>query len=90
VTLYAANRFPLHSFSVCVDTDEITLLTAADLLCAGSLTPAFAATNDDDRGLRLWMKDRLAYQETSDTAPDKDQPLLQDPLSLSLEGKPTA
>ena len=56
-------------------------------LCAGSLTPAFAATNDDDRGLRLWMKDRLAYQETSDTAPDKDQPLLQDPLSLSLEGK---
>lgn len=56
-------------------------------LCAAAIPPAFAASTDDDRGLRLWMKDQQAYREKSETAPDKDQPLLQDSLSLSLEGQ---
>ncbi|HEN3611523.1 TPA: surface lipoprotein assembly modifier [Yersinia enterocolitica] len=49
--------------------------------------PALSASTDDDRGQRLWLKDQQTYREKSGVAPDDDQSLLAEPLSLSLEGK---
>lgn len=57
-------------------------------LCAVALPGiASAASSDDDRGQRLWLKDQQTYREKSEAAPGNDQPLLGDPMSLSLEGK---
>jgi outer membrane protein len=67
------------------------LLTLVSALLTSSLctfaSPTFSASSDDDRGHRLWLKDQQAYREKNEAAPDSDQPLLADPLSLSLEGK---
>lgn len=55
-------------------------------LCTAS-EMALSASNDDDRGQRLWLKDQQTYRKKSEAVTSDDRSLLADPMSLSLEGK---